>query len=477
VNNFILRFALVSFLATGGWLPVSGAVPVAVTIDSTSLGAKIPDDFAGLSYETKRELPDAEGKYYFDPQNAPLVKMFQTLGIKNLRIGGNTVDSSKVTIPVQADIDSLFGFAAAADTKVIYSFRLNKGDPQGSADQAKYIADKYAANLICFSIGNEPDIYVHSYPGYLKEFRPIYDAINLAVPDAKYCDPCLTSNAQPWAHDFANDFFPSGRIVYIGQHEYAGGAGGKITDPVAGRDLMLSPGWQTIYQNYYDKFVPPLKDAGVPYRLEEANNFYNGGAKDVSDTFASALWGLDYLYWWAAHGSQGINFHNGDEVAAGQELAPCRYASFTTVPDGYFAHPLAYGIKIFNLGSHGQIVSSTLVPDDSAKDINIVCYAVLGADKGLYVTLINKEHDAGGRDADVTIQTGSTAYTKGQTLSLTAPGGDVAAKEGVTLGGNPIHNDGTWQEKWTDLTPPPVAGQVQVKVPACSVLLVRLTGG
>jgi hypothetical protein len=443
-------------------------VPVVVTLDPSNPGPKIADDFAGLSYETKREMPDAAGKYYFSPQNAPLIKLFQTLGIKNLRIGGNTVDSAKVSIPVPADIDQLFQFAKAADTKVIYSFRLNHGDAPGSSSQAKYIADHYAANLVCFSIGNEPDIYVHSYPGYLKAWRPIYDAINQVVPDAKYCGPSLTSNAQPWAHDFARDFYPGGKILYITQHQYAGGAGGKITDPVYGRDLMLSPAWQAIYQTYYDKFVPPLNN--LPYRLEEGNNFYNGGAKDVSDTFASALWGLDYLYWWAAHGSQGINFHNGDEVAAGQNLAPCRYASFTSAPDGYFAHPLAYAIKIFNLGSRGQIIPSTLAPDASAKDINLVSYAVLGADKNLYVTLINKEHGAGARDASVTIQTHSA---KVDTLSLTTPGGDVAAKQGLLLGGNGIQDDGSWTESWT---PAPAAETVQVKVPACSVLLVRIAG-
>lgn len=473
-SRLVLSIAVVSLFASVELASLRADVPVVVTLDPAKPGPAIADDFAGLSYETTRELLDANGKYYFSPRNAPLIKLFQTLGIKNLRVGGNMVDSAKASIPVPADIDQLFQFAKAADTKVIYSFRLNHGNPQAEASQAKYIADHYAANLICFSIGNEPDIYVHSYPGYLKIWRPIYDAINQVVPGAKYCGPSLTSNAQPWAHDFARDFYPGGKILYVTQHEYAGGAGGKIKDPVLGRDLILSPAWQTIYQTYYDNFVPPLKDANVPYRLEEANNFYNGGAKDVSDTFASALWGLDYLYWWAAHGSQGVNFHNGDEVAAGQKLAPCRYASFTSAPDGYFVHPLAYAIKIFNLGSHGQLIASTVTPDASAKDLNLASYAVLGADKNLYVTLINKEHGAGARDADVTIQTHSTASAKVDTMSLTAPGGDIGAKEGLLLGGNGIKDDGTWTENWTAVAP--VAGSVQVKVPAGSVLLVRIAG-
>jgi hypothetical protein len=471
MNKLLLGLSLGIALITAGALPLPAEVAVILTVDPSKMGPKIADDYAGLSYETKREMAGADEKYYFSPQNAPLIKMFETLGIKNLRIGGNTVDSPKVSIPVDADIDQLFQFAQAAETKVIYSFRLNHGDPAGSAGQAKYIAGKYAANLICFSIGNEPDIYVHSYPAYLKEWRPIYDAINQAVPGAIYLGPSLTSNGVPWAHDFAKDFHPAGKILYITQHQYAGGAGGKITDPVHGRDLMLSPAWQDIYQKYYDKFGAPLKAAGYPFRLEEGNNFYNGGAKDVSDTFASALWGLDYLYWWAAHDSQGINFHNGDEVAAGQELRPCRYASFTSVPDGYFAHPLAYTIKLFNLGSRGQLVSATVTPDAAAKDLNLAAYAVLGADKAVYVTLINKEHGANARDVDVAIQGG--AYPKIQTMALTAPGNDVAAKDGLLLGGAGIQHDGSWQGTWSDLTAP-TSGPVRVKVPASSILLVKM---
>jgi hypothetical protein len=454
--------------------PSHGAdVPVTVTVDVTQPGYKIAPDYAGLSYETKREMPGADGKYYFSPQNAPLIKMFQTLGIKNLRIGGNTVDSSKVTIPVQADIDQLFQFAKAADTKVIYSFRLNKGDPQGSAAQAKYIADNYAPQLICFSIGNEPDIFVHSYQGWVKEWQPIYDAINQAVPNAIFLGPSLTSNAQPWAHDFARDYFPSGKILYVTQHQYAGGAGGKVTDPVAGREMMLSPEWQTKYQEYYDKFGAPLLANHVPYRLEEGNNFYNGGAKDVSDTFASALWSLDYLYWWAAHGSQGINFHNGDEVAAGQSIVPCRYASFTSAPDGYFAHPIAYAIKLFNLGAKGALLPSKVEPDASAKDLGLVSYAVLGDDKAVYVTLINKEHGAAPRDAVVTLKVPTSAATKVDTMALTSPNNDLAAKEGIQLGGNPIKKDGSWTEAWTSV--PTTGGAIQVKVPASSILLVRIS--
>ena len=86
------KLLLCTTLATlfAGALPASAAdaVPVSVTIDPTKPTFKIPDDYAGLSYETQRIEPAADGFYYFRPDNAPLIAMFKTLGLKNLRIAG-----------------------------------------------------------------------------------------------------------------------------------------------------------------------------------------------------------------------------------------------------------------------------------------------------------------------------------------------------------------------------------------------------
>jgi hypothetical protein len=36
--------------------------------------------------------PATNGAYFFTQANKPLVKMFQTLGIQSLRVGGNTAE-------------------------------------------------------------------------------------------------------------------------------------------------------------------------------------------------------------------------------------------------------------------------------------------------------------------------------------------------------------------------------------------------
>jgi len=59
-------------------------------------------------------------------------------------------------------------------------------------------------------------------------------------------------------------------------------------------------------------------------------------------------------------------------------------------------------------------------------------------------------------------------------MFLAAPGGDVTAQTGVTLGGAPIREDGSWEGSWTPLAPASAA-VFKVNVPAASAAIVRLS--
>src|SRR5690242_5371502 len=104
------------------------ASTVAVKLGSGTTGAEIPADFVGLSFETSNLLPGKNGRYIFDAENEALVRLFRTIGIRSLRIGGGTAEISNYPVPGPAEIDRLFAFARAAGTRVIYTFRLLKGD-------------------------------------------------------------------------------------------------------------------------------------------------------------------------------------------------------------------------------------------------------------------------------------------------------------------------------------------------------------
>ena len=444
--------------------------PVTVTVDTRSPGPTIPDDYAGLSFEMQYVLPHTNGSYYFSPKKRPLIAMFKTLGIKNLRVGGNTADRPGVAVPGPVDADSLFGFAKAARVKVIYTLRLRQGSAENVVPIAQHIERHYRAQLACFAIGNEPDVFTKEYPVFREEWKKYVAAITAVASDAKFCGPCATPTRVAWSRQFADDFAKSGLITYITQHDYPGGDSRRATNVVVARDRMLSPAFLDHYEKFYNAFAAAAVSNGLPYRYDEANSFYDGGALDASDTFASGLWGLDFLHWWAAHGACGINFHTGDKVAARDMNKPCRYAVFWTSSRGYDVHPLGYGLKAFQLGGHGRVLPVTI---SNTGALDLTAYAVRGAGRNLFVTIINKEHGAEGHSADLTIN-GAGISGRGRVIFLGAPDGDVAAKTGVTLGGAAITDNGSWKGKWTSLKADKT-GQCVVTVPAASAAVVELS--
>jgi len=443
--------------------------PVTIAVDTQSPGAVIPDDYAGLSFEMQYVLPGTNGTYYFSPKNRPLIAMFKTLGIKNLRVGGNTADRPGVAVPGPADADSLFAFAKAAGVKVIYTLRLRQGSAEDVVPIAEYIQQHYSAQLACFAIGNEPDVFTREYSVYRDEWKKYVAAITAVAPGTKFCGPCATPTRVAWSRQFADDFAKSGLITYITQHDYPGGDSRRATNVVVARDKMLSPAWLEHYDKFYATFAATAVSNNLPYRYDEANSFYDGGAVDVSDTFASALWGLDFLHWWAAHGASGVNFHTGDKVAARDMNKPCRYAVFWTADRGYNVHPVGYGVKTFELGGHGRVLPLTISNPDS---LDLTAYAVCGGGRQLLVTIINKEHGPGGRNAELTINAGGISG-RGRQIFLCAPDGNVAAKTGVTLGGAPIPDNGSWKGKWTSFKSVK-AGECAVTVPAATAAVVEL---
>ncbi len=450
--------------------------PVTISVDIKNPGAAIPADFSGLSFEASLLLPGADGRRYFRPDRPALVNLFHTLNIRNLRIGGNTSDRNVKQLPGQADLDSLFAFAKVAGVKVIYCLRLHQGDPQEDATTARYLQDHYAPFLDCFSIGQEPSAYGngYSYANYRDDWGKFAAAISAAAPGAKFCGPGVHNNAD-WARRFMADFGHGSQVALITEHLYPGGAGGKVPTPEEGRDRMLAEGFVKVYQKLHDGFVPMAVSNGLPCRLEEVNNYFNGGATNVSNTFASALWGLDFMWWWAERGLAGLNFHTGDRVAAGSQLLPSKYTAFFSTPNGCEVRPLGYAIKAFALGSQGRLLPAALTNPDS---LNLSAGAVLGGDKNLYLTIINKEHGAAARGATVVITQNSAAFRHGQVLFLTATSHDIAATAGVTLGGAPIQADGSWPCSWTPLPPAPVADRANsvfaVQVPSATAAVVKL---
>ena len=466
------------------WLPgTATAEPVTIAIATENPGAEISPDALGLSYETGLMLPDTNGVRYFRPDNKPLVRTFRTLGIKSLRIGGNSVDSARWPVPRESDIRSLFQFAKAAGVKVIYSVRLEDGDPQSAANTAQFIRQHYARTLDCFAIGNEPKGYYKDTNIFLAKWTAIRDAMQAVWPDAKFCGPDDNPSPQ-WCALMVQHFgAPAGPLVQITQHSYSFGCSYKnpgekdVTKLVpvevpAAREKMLSPDAYGIYEKIYQGIQASVSNTPISFRLTEVNSYWFSGLQGASDRYVSALWGVDYLHWWTARGADGLNFHTGDRTG-GAITMPCRYAAFVSAANGYEIRPLGYGLKLFSLGSQGKRLSATVSGDTHQ---NLIAYATLAEKKTVCVTLINKAHGPGATNTEVRIKL--DAHLSGRNakvIFLTAKDNDIAAGSAeVTLGGAAIREDGSWQGQWTALPVAKGADAITLTLPPASAAAVKI---
>ncbi|MEX1113802.1 MAG: glycosyl hydrolase family protein [Akkermansiaceae bacterium] len=488
----------------------AGAVACSLIADLTGQLRPIPDDFIGLSFESSQLLAKQDGWHEFSAENRPLQTLLRTLGIRSLRFGGNLADSPTSPDPLTADIDPMFELARSLDAQVIYTLRFSQGgnrrpflaaDPAKGAQLSRHITDNYSDCLAAFTIGNEPDMYFrhleertsrekklklskaqldrNAYLNYADAWRKFANAIVTTNPRARFNGP--SSTGRPiWAKWFIQDFSNNDRIAFFSNHYYPGGS---AKDGTAHEQLasMLSSEWHERYSKYLagNGFTATGKR---PFRIEECNSFYYGGAPGVSDAFGSALWALDFAHWFAARGCAGINFHastasrHGDEflfyTPFSRNSTHSARAPLDSSDSGYFTHPVGYAALMFKLGGNGRSVPL----DVKVAGFNLTAHAVAGRDGNLYVTLINKEYDAAARNAPVRFSIkGGTLKGTGECLTLIGPSNEVRAKSGITLGGASVTESGTWTGKW-DALPATATGEegaILVNVPPASAMLLK----
>lgn len=470
---FLCLLALLLQCPVGCAQSASPAQDVSVTVMNNG-GADLAPAFLGLSYESSMLLPK-DGHYYFDANDKALVNTFKTLGIKSLRVGASAVDDPRIPIPQERDIDALFDFARAAGVKVIYSFRLKNGNPADSARLASYIESRYGGLLDSFSIGNEPEEYLKTYADFYAAWKPQYDAILKAEPRAMIEGP--SSNWSLYALNLARDLFAGGHLSMATTHYYIFGSGRTAEkDPAAARARFLTNANEADYDKCYASAGELLAAQGAPYRIDEMNNCYNGGAKDASDTYASTLWALDWNHWWAAHHILGLNYHTGESVGRDGKFAPPNYAVFLRRAngEGFEMRPLAYALLSFTEGAQGQAQEVEIA---TAPKLDFNAYAYRTPNGSTIVTLINKSYRDHARGALVSVRlpegTGAGAWRR---LDLMQKDQDVSAKTGVTVGGASIDTQGNWSGHWEKL-PGGNPNQLSVEVPPASAAILRFTPG
>jgi len=447
---------------TSGRARAGPEVTASVTVNYDQPGRLIPENFIGLSYESAV----LASPNYLSPRNPTLHALLRGLGPGAvLRLGGNTSESTRwrgtgnVSEPfviTPAAIDALAELVKALNWQLIYGLNLARGNPEAAAEETAYVARAVGSRLLAFQIGNEPDGFgrwsavrpqTYDFQAFLAEWRQFYTGIRARLPTAPFAGPDVIAE-QKWIRPFIEAVGDD--LILVTRHYYADGPAGA-PDITLARLLNSAPQAKAMLE----EMRSTSESSRLPFRIAETNSIFNEGQPGVSDTFGSALWGIEFMFQVAEAGGQGINFHTGDAKA---------YTPIGPGPNSHEARPLYYAMLMFNEAVRG---ASMLPARIVSPGLNMAAYALRAADDSLKVCLINKDRERGAR---VGIETGRN-FSSASLLRLTAPSAEV--KTEVTLGGSAVGEFGLWSPQ-----PPkafPWRSDAYVGVAAASAVIVHLS--
>src|SRR4051812_31122658 len=395
------RFLLASAAAIpflGTTARAAGAVTISVDASRT-LGAIAPD-YMGLGYEISSvAIPGL-----LSAKNAPYVQLVKALGPQGvIRIGGNTSDFStytangvpvsapKSTVITDANLTELRGFLDALSTnesawRLIWGLNLGADRLENAVAEARAVARIFGDRLIALEVGNEPDLFGraghrpagYNYDAWLKDYRRYKAAVRAVLPGARFAGPDLAASPD-WMARFAHD--EGGDIALLTAHHYVTGQ----DKPDATQGTLLAEDKK--YQSALATYRQASDAAGKPWRMCETNSFYGGGKDGVSNSFAAALWALDYLLVLASYGCAGVNMETGVN-----HLGKISY--YTPISDDlnghYGAAPEYYGLLAFAQMPKGELLGV----ECRTGGINLTAYAVRKG-RELCVVVINKDLEQG----------------------------------------------------------------------------------
>lgn len=430
-------------------LPFTGggaraAESVTVTINSKARLRALPADYMGLGYE----ISSVAVPGLLSGKNQPYVQLVKNLGARGvIRIGGNTSDFSsydakgeakslpKGTVTNEANLRELRSFLDAVGWRLIWGLNLGSDKLDNAVEQARAVAGIMGDKLIALEIGNEPDLFPnqghrprpYEFGMWLADYRRYKAAIRTILPRVAFAGPDLAGSTD-WMEQFARQ---ESDIALLTAHHYITGQ----ANPAATLDTLLAE--ERKYQSSLAHFQAAANAAGKPWRMCETASFSGGGKAGVSDTFAAALWVLDYLFVLSTFGCAGVNMETGVNHLG-------RVSYYTPIGDDlqghYSAAPEYYGLLAFAQAGKGD----TVVARCEAGGVNVAAYAVrLESNRGgnnLCVVIINKDQS---RDANVAIK--GVALRQARMMRLSAP--SLTTMSGITLGDASVDSEGKWSGK------------------------------
>jgi len=386
-----------------------------VRVDVDHLGKTVPSDFDGFSIEV-----DDAATMYLGPAGAPNLVFYQllkNLGGGTIRIGGNSVDyscwdPSRAPHPsrchftiTEPELEGFFHASAATGWGLIVGVNLAQNGAAWALEYGKAVVRASesitGSHLLGFEFGNEPDLFgsetrarprgyswkglVDDWRSYVKAFKS--DPLTRNVP---LVGPAFDDESPAWKDSWLGPFLAGvgpENLGIITVHEYPTDTcnGDTVTIP-----QLLSEALMAQYRVRAAGWIATAGQAGLLLELGETNSSACAGRRGVSDTFASAAWGIDWLFTNAALGFRRINFHMDHAAYSAVFVTPAKSAGKTTYTN--YVSPLYYAMLAFNSNAEGK----SLLPASLRTQANIRVYAIRSPGGPVSVFVINKDLRAAG---------------------------------------------------------------------------------
>ncbi len=422
--------------------------PVSVSVTARPVGPAVPADFLGLSFEV-RSLP-AIADY---ATRGDLAALMRSLGPGVMRFGGISADEQATWVGdgsarpgwarvgiTEADLTGLAALARETGWRVLLTVNLGHYDPLAAGQEAAAAHRLLGSYLEGIEIGNEPDLLVRKHlrgPGwgivaYGPQAGAYRAAIAAAAPGTPIAgpDPSTGVGGLGWLRTVASS--ATLRPALLTDHYYPLSSCGYR--PTVSE--LLSPDVRRAESGMLGKALAIARAHGLALRMDETNNVSCEGERGVSDTFASALWALDYAARAAGAGVAGLNFH--DLLAKTDGYSPLAAPSSAALGAGALrAAPEWYAL----LAARG-LVGGRPLPAAVAGAVpgELSASAVRTPDGRLRLVLV--DYDPPGSPPLAVRLRVPRGVGGGSVLRLTAP--SPSATSGVLLGGRAVAPDGTF---------------------------------
>jgi hypothetical protein len=319
--------------------PTLPAGAVRVDVASTPVSRPVPPGFIGLSIEYR------SAQYYFgsdpaapNPLFISLLRQLTSGQSPVIRLGGDTTDWTWWRTPgvskppgIRYTLGSHWVQATRAAAQVlgarlILGINFESDSAAIARKEAGALLNGLGRNHIAgFELGNEPEAYgtlgwyenaagvgvpgrpaAYNFAAYLRDYHRVSAALPTGVP---LVGPA--SGAGQWLTGLGRYLQANPRARLVTYHRYPLH---RCFTPRNSPDYptipnLLAPVASSGPADSLQQVVDVAHAHGRPLRADELNSVSCGGARRVSDTFASALWALDTLFHMARVGVDGVNIH------------------------------------------------------------------------------------------------------------------------------------------------------------------------